>query len=37
MALGSELSHAALGLSPGSFPLTGTYLEEVFGVGLQIL
>jgi hypothetical protein len=37
VTLGSELGHAAFGFSPGSFALTGIYLEEVLGVGLQVL
>jgi hypothetical protein len=37
VALGSELSHAALGIGAGSFTLAGIHLEEIFGVGLQIL
>lgn len=36
MALGGELSHPALGLSPGSFSLAGVHLEEVFRAGLEI-
>jgi len=37
VAFGSELSHAAFGFRTGSFALTGIYLEEVLGAGLQVL
>jgi len=37
VAFGSELSHAAFSFSAGSFSLAGIHLEEILGVGLQVL
>src|SRR6476469_5473666 len=37
VAFGGELSHAASSISAGSLPLAGIHLEEIFGVGLQVL
>jgi hypothetical protein len=37
VAFGGELTHAAFRVRAGSFSLAGIHLEEILGVGLQVL